>query len=143
MNQHLNQNLNLKTRQSNFYSKQFSRFIVYELDRWSQGLKADFTLKHCLYEAVKLIKNTDPDKYYYSRYGIGFDSRSIFSVPNFDWVNNIIIFEVDNSSSVRIDDKKKDILVVGKGLIRRLNDTTITSDVECSIDFLRTQRNFV
>ena len=94
-------------------------------------------------EAVKLIKNTDSDKYYYSRYGIGFDFRSIFSVPNFDWVNNIVIFGVDSSSSVRIDDKKKDILVVGKGLIRRLNDTTITSDVECSIDFLRTQRNFV
>ena len=94
-------------------------------------------------EAVKLIKNTDPDKYYCSRYGIGFDSRSIFSVPNFDWVNNIVIFGVDNSSSVRIDDKKKDILVVGKGLTRRLYDTTITSDVECSINFLRTQRNFV
>ena len=27
-------------------------FIVYELDMWSQGLDAKFTLKHCLFRAV-------------------------------------------------------------------------------------------
>ena len=46
-------------------------FIGHELDRWSQDLKADFTLKDCLFEAFKLIKNAGLDKHSYSGYGIG------------------------------------------------------------------------
>ena len=38
-------------------------FIVNELDRWSEDLHAEFTLKDCLFVAVSLIKNADPDKY--------------------------------------------------------------------------------
>ena len=59
-------------------------FIVYELDAWSWDLNADFTLKDCLFGSVNLTKNADPDKYSYSGYGIGFDSRSLFSYPGFD-----------------------------------------------------------
>ena len=55
-------------------------FIVYELDTWSQDLNSDFTLKYCLFGGVKLAKNADPDKYVYSRYGIGFNSCSEFSL---------------------------------------------------------------
>ena len=40
----------------------------------------DFTLKDCLFGAVKLTKNADPDKYSYSGYGIGLDFRSRFSL---------------------------------------------------------------
>ena len=46
-------------------------FIVYELDRWTKDLNVEFTLKDCLFGAAKLLLNTDPDKYSYSRYGIG------------------------------------------------------------------------
>ena len=63
--------------------------IVYELDRWSQELSADFTLKDCLFRTVKLNKNADPNGYSYSGHGIRFDSRSFFSVPNFDWSKNV------------------------------------------------------
>ena len=59
------------------------------------NLNADFTLKDHLFGAVKLTKNPDPDKYSYSGYGIGFDSRSLFSVPNFDWGKNVLIFGVE------------------------------------------------
>ena len=34
--------------------------------------------------SVKLTKNADPDKYSYSGYGIGFNSCSLFAIPNFD-----------------------------------------------------------
>ena len=37
-------------------------FIVYELNTWSRDLNTDFTLKDCLFGAVKLTKNADPDK---------------------------------------------------------------------------------
>ena len=53
-------------------------YIVYELNIWSQDLNADFTLKDCLFGAVKLTKNANPNKYSYSGYGIEIDSRSLF-----------------------------------------------------------------
>ena len=56
-----------------------------------------------MFGAVKLTKTSYQDKYTYSGYGIEFDSCSFFSVPNFDWGKNVVIFEVDKNSSVRID----------------------------------------
>ena len=44
-----------------------------------EDLNTDFTLGNCLFRAVKLTKNADPDKYKYIGYGIGFDSRSEYS----------------------------------------------------------------
>ena len=63
---------------------------------------------------VKLTKDGDPDKNYYQGNGIGFDSRSLFSFSNFNWVKNVTL-RADNSSSVHIDNKRKEILVIGKG----------------------------
>ena len=56
----------------------FIFFIFYffiQLDRWSQDLNADFTLKDWLFGSVKLTKNSDPGKYSYSGCSIRFDSR--------------------------------------------------------------------
>ena len=59
---------------------------------------------------VKLIKNTDPYKYSYSGYGNGFDSHSIFSLPNFDWGKNVI--GVNISFSVDVDNIYLNIYVI-------------------------------
>ena len=83
--------------------------IIYELDIWWQDLSAGFTLKDCLFGAVKLTKNTDQDKCSYWEYGTGLNSRSLFSIPNFDYGRNFVLFGVDKSSPVHIDNKKKDI----------------------------------
>ena len=48
-----------------------------------QGLSTDFTLKDSLFGAVRLTKNADADKYFYSRYNIGFDSGLLFFIPRF------------------------------------------------------------
>ena len=53
-------------------------FIVYKLDTWSRDLSTDFTLGDCVFGAVTLNKNGDPDKYTYSEYGIEFDTHSQF-----------------------------------------------------------------
>ena len=74
----------------------------------------DLTLKNRLFGAVTLTKNADIDKYGYSGYGIGFDRRSSFSFPGGGFGQNILIFGADISSSAHIDNKKKDILVLGK-----------------------------
>ena len=59
-------------------------FFVYELNRWSKALNADFTLKYCLFGAVKLVENDDLVKYCYSSEGTKFDSRSLVLFLGFD-----------------------------------------------------------
>ena len=72
-------------------------FIVYELDRWLRNLNSNFNLKDCLFEAVTLTINADPDKYKYSDYSIGFASRSNFSFTDGSMGKNVIIFGADMS----------------------------------------------
>ena len=84
-------------------------FILYKLDTQPQDLNSDFTLKDCLFGGVKLTKNVDQGKYMYIGYDIGFDSRSEFSLPDCSMGKNVINLGVDTSSSVHIDNNKKDI----------------------------------
>ena len=66
-----------------------------------------------MFGAVKLTKKADLDKYKYSRYDAGFDLRS--ELPWKDGsVGSVIIFEVDNNSSVHNDGRNKNILVLGE-----------------------------
>ena len=79
-------------------------------------------------------KNADIEKYGYSGYGIGFDRRSSFSFPGTRFGQNVLIFEVDMSSSSHIDTKKKDILVLEKGPTQGL-EHTLTAEKMYSINF--------
>ena len=45
-------------------------------------------------------------------------------------VKNVIIFGVDLSSSVHIDNKGKDILILGLGPTQGLDDTTLTAEAQ-------------
>ena len=81
-------------------------YTVYELGASSSN-DNDPAIKSCLFGAVTLTKNADIEKYKYSGYGNGFDRRSRFSFPSGGYGENILIFGVDMSSSVHIDNKKK------------------------------------
>ena len=63
-------------------------------------------------------------------------------VHNFDWGNNVAVSGVGMSLSVHTNNKKKDILILGKGPTQRLDDTTLTAEAEYSINFSRWQRKF-
>ena len=65
-----------------------------------------------------------------------------FSIPNFDWSKNGIILGVDMSSSVHANNKNKDILILGKGQTKRLDNTILTAEAEYSIKFSRSQMKF-
>ena len=54
------------------------------------------------------------DKYRYSSYGIGFDSRSEFLFTDGKMGKNVIIFGADMSSSVHVNNKNKNILILGE-----------------------------
>ena len=85
-----------------------------------------------------MTKNTNIDKYGYSGYEIGFDRRSSFSFPGGGFGQNILIFGAGMSSSAHIDNKKKDILVLGKGPTQGL-EHTLTAENMYSINF--TEKN--
>ena len=88
-------------------------YIVYEINK-NFNISNYPTLENCLFGAVSLTKNNDIDNYKYSRYGIGFYRKGTFSVCN-GFGRNCIIFGVEISSSVHVDNKKKDILIFGEG----------------------------
>ena len=120
------------------YGRKVNIYIVYELGASSSN-DSDPTLKNCLFGAVTLTKNTDIEKYGYSVYGIGFDRRSRFSFPGGGFGQNILIFGVDRFSSVHIDNKKKGILVLGKGPTQGL-EHKLTAEKMYSINFTVTNK---
>ena len=108
-------------------------YIVHELGSCTSD-NNDLTLKNYLFGAVTLTKNADIDKYGYSGYGLGFDRRSSFSFSGGGFGQNVLIFGVDLSSSAHIDNKKKDILVLGKGPTQGL-EHTLAAEKMYSINF--------
>ena len=81
-------------------------------------------------------------KYVYTGYGIWFNLRSEFSIRNGRVGKNAIVFEVDMTSSVHIDNKKKDISIFGKGPTEGLDDTKLTTEAQYLIMFLRSNWKF-
>ena len=81
------------------------------------------------------------DKYGYSGFGIGFDRISNFTFPGGGFGQNVLLFGVDMSSSGHIDNKKKDILVLGKGPTQGL-EHTLTAEKMYSINFILTKKKF-
>ena len=73
------------------------------------------TLENSLFGAVKLSKNTGVNNYKYSGYGIGVDRHGSVLYPGIGIGTNVIIFGIDMSSLTKIDNKKKDIFILGKG----------------------------
>ena len=122
------------------HAKVVNIYIVYELGA-SSSSDSGPTLKNCLFGAVTLTKNADIEKYWYSGFGIGFDRRSSFTFPGSGFGQNVLIFGVDLSSSAHIDNKKKGILVLGKGPTQGLKNT-LTAEKMYSINLTLTKMKF-
>ena len=54
-----------------------------------------------------------------------------------------LIFGADMSSSVHVDNKGKDILILSEGQAQRLDDTTLTAEAKYPINFTKSNRTFV
>ena len=122
------------------HGKVVNIYIVYEISK-SINISNYPTLENCLFGAVSLNKNGDIDKYKYSGYGIGFDRHGSFSFPGTGLGRNVIIFGVDMSSSTKIDNRKKDILILGKGPTQGL-EHTLSAKKMYSINFTVTEKKF-
>ena len=55
---------------------------------------------------------------------------------------NVIIFGADMSSSAHIDNKGKDILILGEGPTQGLDDMTLTAEAICPINFTQPNKRF-
>ena len=64
-------------------------YIVYDLD--SNLNNFDPILENCLFGAIKITKSSSIDKYKYSGYGLGFDSKKVFSHPTGSFGNTAVI----------------------------------------------------
>lgn len=71
-----------------------------------------------MFAAVKVIKIADPNKYKYSGYVIRFDAPETFPLLDGNEIcENLILLGVDINSSLHINIKKRDTLILGIGLI--------------------------
>ena len=97
---------------------------------------------NCLFGVVKLTKNADIDKYKYSGYGIGFDLRGSFTHLSGGYGRNVIIFGADLRSSTHVNNKTRNILVLGKDFIQGIDNTTIYAEKMYSTNFSVDNKTF-
>ena len=72
----------------------------------------------------------------YNGYGIAFDSKGELTHPSgYGYAKNVIIFGVGSSSSIHSSNKTQNILVLGKDLIQKINNTTIYAEKMYSPNF--------
>ena len=110
-------------------------YAVYKLDPISSTRNTDYTIQNALFGAMKITKNTDSSKNNYTGYGLYFDEGGEFSHTvregNFNRVTNaknVIIFDVDTSSSIHATKRANNIYVMGKEFIQGINGTTIYAE---------------
>ena len=101
------------------------------------------TIKNFLFGGVTLTKKADIDKYRYFGYGIGFERRGAFSFPGDGFGQNIIIIEADMSSSIHVENKGKDMLILGTGQTQGLGEHSLLQKKCTQLILLLQMHNFV
>ena len=122
-----------------FHGDRLNIYIFYEITSDYSSINYP-ALENCLFGSAKLTKNADIDKHEYSGYGIGLDRSTSFSVDN-EIGENVIIFGVDMSPLTKIDNKNKDILILGKGPTQGL-ESTLSAEKLYSINFTKKNTKF-
>ena len=109
-------------------------YIVYKTS--PRTINSNFVFKNCLFGAIKIVNttNSDTDKWQYSGYGIRFDLTGSFTHPDGGNGKNVIIFRADLSNSRHATNKTQAVLVLGHGLIQKINDTTIYAEKMYSLN---------
>ena len=110
-------------------------YIVYRLIPRTNN--SNVVLENCLFGVI-VIKNTtnpDPDKYEYSGYGIGFDSKGSYTHRDGGFGKHVIIFGADMSNSKHGNNETKKVLVLSRDFIQKIDHTTIYAEKMYSSNF--------
>ena len=97
----------------------------------------DPTLKNCLFVYCLLFKT----QILRSIVELDLIEDQSFSFPSSGFGQNVLIFGVDMSASAHIDNKKKNLLVLGKGPTQWV-EHTLTAEKMTSINFTATKKKF-
>ena len=89
-----------------------------------------------------MTKNADTDKCKYQGHGIRFDLSGNFNHPDGGNSKNVIILGVDMTNSKHANNKTKDVLVLGHGLIQKIDDTTTYAEKMYSRNFTVANKTF-
>ena len=89
-------------------------FIIYDLDNLPKNPSNNFKIKSCLFGATNIAKSSNESKHGQSSYRITLDGADSWSFGN-EFIKNVIIFGVDNSSSSHKDNHQNGFLVLGEG----------------------------
>ena len=132
----------LKQDKSTFnHGKIVNNYNLYELDK--TYVKTHPTLVNCLFGAVSITKNADIDKNKYSGCRIGFDRTGVYLLPDGSFDRNVVISGTDMSSAAHVDNKGKDILILGTGPTQGLGKHSLTAEKMYSINFTDHRKNVV
>ena len=101
-------------------------YIVYRLSPRTNS--SSIVLENCLFGKIRMTKHAETDKYRYQCHGIGFNLTGNFTQPDGGIGKNVIIFGVDMTNSKHANNKTKDILVLGRGFIQKIDDTAIYAE---------------
>ena len=115
-------------------------YIVYRLSLRTNS--SNTVLENCLFGKIKMTKNADAQKYKYQGHGIGFDLTGNFTHPEGNSGKNVIILGVDMANSKHANNKTKHVLVLGRGFIQKIDDTTIYAEKMCSFNFAVANKTF-
>ena len=99
------------------------------------------TLKHCLFGATNVVKNTDKANWSYSGYGIALDEKGEWSFGD-GFASNVVIFGVDNNLSSDSDNRKNNFLILGEGPTFDINDSFGSLEKKFSINFIKANTKF-
>ena len=94
-----------------------------------------------MFGAFSLTKHADIFQHKYSGYGIEFDRKGELSFGN-GFCRNCTTVGVNMSYSIQVNNKKKDILILGKGSAQGLDGTTLTAEKLNSINFTENNKTF-
>ena len=89
-----------------------------------------------------MIKNADTDKYKYQGHGMGFDLTGTFTHLDGGIGKNVIFEGVDMTNSKHANNITKAVLVLGRGLIQKIDDTAIYAEKIYSPNFTIANKTF-
>ena len=113
-------------------------YIVYRLNSRTNSS----SIEHCLFGKIKATKKADTDKYKYQGHGIGFDLTGTFTHLDGRIGKTVITFGVDMTNSKYTNNKTKDVLVLGRDFIQKIDDTTIYAEKMYSPNFTIADKHF-
>ena len=88
----------LAVQKNNYVVKIVNAYIVYHIETCTRNPTNNFKFKSCLFGATNTVKNSDKEMWMYSEYWIIFDVAGLWDFAH-DFAKNVLIFDVDNSSS--------------------------------------------